>query len=234
MTMNSATGRPVKILIADDHPVFRMGLVQLVQADPQFELVGEAADGAAAWELIQRLKPQIALLDIDMPLVDGLALAGRIRDAKLAVAVVILTIHKEETIFDAAMDLGARGYVLKESAILELTSALRSVARGEVFLSPAVSSYLLNRLRRQEQLASAQPGLSQLTPMEVRVLKLVGENRTNDEIARQLFISPHTVHTHRNNIRDKLDLHGARGLLMFALEHKNELRKIKMLPLNTK
>ncbi len=232
--MSSPTARPVRILIADDHPVFRMGLLQLVQADPQFELVGEAGDGAAAWDLIQRLKPQIALLDIDMPLMDGLTLAGRIRDAKLAVAVVILTIHKEETLFDAAMDLGVRGYVLKESAILELTNALRSVARGELFLSSAISSFLLNRLRRQEESPSAQPGLSQLTPMEVRVLKLVGENQTNEEIARQLFISPHTVHTHRNNIRDKLDLRGSRGLLMFALEHKEELQKIKMLPLNTK
>jgi len=91
--MSAATGQQVRILIADDHPVFRMGLVQLVQADPQFELVGEAGDGAAAWEMIQRFKPQIALLDIDMPQLDGLALAGRIRDAKLAVAVMILTIH---------------------------------------------------------------------------------------------------------------------------------------------
>ena len=229
--MSSAMKRPVTLVIADDHPIFRAGLVQVVQADPQFKLVGEAADGVAAWDLIQRLKPAIALLDVDMPLLDGLALAARIRDAKLAVGVVILTIHKEESIFDAAMDLGVRGYVLKESAILELTQALRSVAQGELFLSSAISGFLLNRLRRLEGAASDRSGLSQLTPMEIRVLQLVGENRTNEQIARQLFISPNTVHTHRNNIRDKLGLHGARGLFMFALEHKSELQKIKMLPL---
>lgn len=179
----------IRILIADDHPIFRKGLVQIVQADPEFTLVGEAADGPAAWELLQRLKPEIALLDIDMPGLDGLALAGRIRDAKLAVAVVILTIHKEETIFDAAMDLGVRGYVLKENAILDLINALRSVARGEVFLSPSISSFLVNRLRRQEQLRSTQSGILQLTPMELRVLKLVGDNKTNEQIAKELFIS---------------------------------------------
>ena len=232
--MSAIKARPVRVMIADDHPIFRAGLVQVIQADRHFELVGEAGDGATAWDLIQRLKPQIALLDIDMPQMDGLALAGRIRDAKLAVAVVILTIHKEETIFDAAMDLGVRGYVLKECAQIELTNALGCVARGEIFLSQAITGFLLNRRRRQEQLPSAQPSLTQLTPMEVRVLKLVGENQADEAIARQLFISPHTVHTHRNNIRTKLELQGARGLLMFALEHKDELQKIKMLPLNTK
>ena len=232
--MSPATQPPVRIVIADDHAIFRLGLVQVVQADPRFELVGEAGDGAAAWDLIQRLKPQVAMLDIDMPLMDGLTLAGRIRDSGLTVGVIILTIHKEESIFDAALDLGVRGYVLKESAILELNSALKSVVRGEIFLSPAISSYLLNRIRRLEGATPGQSGLAQLTPMEIRVLKLVGENRTNEEIARQLFISPNTVHTHRNNIRDKLDLRGARGLLMFALKHKEELEKIKMLPLNRK
>ena len=230
----STVGKGIRILIADDHPVFRKGLVQIVQADPEFTLVGEAADGAAAWELIQRLKPQIALLDIDMPGLDGLAVASRIRDAKLRVAVVILTIHKEETTFDVAMDLGVRGYVLKENAILDLTNALRSVARGEVYLSPSISSFLVNRLRRQEQSRSTQPGILQLTPMELRVLKLVADNKTNEQIAKKLFISPYTVHTHRNNICTKLNLQGNRGLLMFALEHKDELQRIKLLPLDLK
>ena len=223
----------IRILIADDHPVFRKGLVQIVQADPEFTLVGEAADGAAAWEMIQRLKPHIALLDIDMPGLDGFV-ASRIRDAKLRVAVVILTIHKEETTFDVAMDLGVLGYVLKENAILDLTNALRSVARGEVYLSPSISSFLMNRLRRQEQSRSTQPGILQLTPMELRVLKLVADNNTNEQIAKELFISPHTVHTHRNNICTKLNLQGNRGLLKFALEHKEELQRIKLLPLNLK
>ncbi|MBI2925439.1 MAG: response regulator transcription factor [Verrucomicrobia bacterium] len=227
-------GKHIRILIADDHPIFRKGLVDVVRAEPQSALVGEASDGALAWEMVQRLKPQIALLDIDMPGLDGLTVAGRIRDAKLPVAVVILTIHKEENIFNAAMDLGVRGYVLKENAILDLTNALRTVARGEVFLSPSISSFLLNRVRRQEQLRSAEPGITSLTPMELRVLKLVADNQTNDAIARQLFISPRTVHTHRNNICTKLNLHGNRGLLMFALEHKDELQRIRLLPLNPK
>lgn len=224
----------IRIVVADDHPIFRKGLVEVIRAEPGFSLVGEASDGTQAWEMIRTLKPQVALMDIDMPGLDGLALAGRIQDDKLPIAVVILTIHKEESIFNSAMDLGARGYVLKENAISDLTNAVRSVARGEVYLSPSISSFLLNRARRQEQLRSTQTGLTSLTPMELRVLKLVAGNRTNDEIGKELFISPRTVHTHRNNICTKLDLHGSRGLLVFAMERRDELQRIRLLPLNPK
>jgi two-component system NarL family response regulator len=120
--------------------------------------------------------------------------------------------------------------VLKEDAVQDLSKALRAVPEGQMFLSPAISSFLLNRGRRLEKLRAEAPGLSRLTPMEVRILTLVAENQTNEEIGRRLFISASTVHTHRNNICTTLNLHGARGLLLFALEHREELRNLRLLP----
>lgn len=222
--------KPVRIIIADDHPIFRKGLVEVIRGDKGFTLLGEASDGRAAWDMIQRLKPDVAVLDIDMPERNGLALAREVQLAKLETGVVILTIHKEENIFNSALDLGVTGYVLKEDAVQDLSKAIRAVTRGEVFLSSAISSFLLNRARRMEKLQAEEPGLSRLTPTEVRVLTFVAENQTNEEIGRQLFISARTVHTHRNNICTKLNLHGARGLLLFALEHREELRSLRLLP----
>ena len=219
-----------KILIADDHPIFRKGLVEVVQGDDAFALVGEASDGRAAWEMIQKLKPDIAVLDIDMPGLNGLALAKQVKEDNLSTIVVILTIHKEENIFNAALDLGVKGYVLKADAVHDLVKALRAVADGQMFLSPSLSSFLLHRAHRLEKLQSEKPGISRLTPMELRVLARVAENKTNDEIAKQLFISSRTVHTHRNNICTKLDLRGTRGWLLFALEHRKELRNLRWLP----
>lgn len=223
-------GTPIQVIIADDHPIFRQGLAAVVRAEDEFALLGEAGDGRAAWGMIQELKPDIAVLDIDMPEMNGLALAEEVQTAKLETAVVILTIHMEEFLFNRALDLGVKGCVLKEDAAQDLSKALRAVAGGQVFLSPAISSFLLDRARRMEKLQAEAPGLSRLTPMEVRIPSLVAENQTNEEIGRQLFISARTVHTHRNNICTRLNLHGTRGLLLFALERREELGNLRLLP----
>ena len=220
----------IKIYIADDHPIFRCGLRDTIEKTGQFHILGEADQGAEALQDILRLMPEIAILDIDMPGINGLDLAEKIKTEDLNVKVVILTSYKEESFFNRAMDLGVKGYVLKENAINDLTNALLAVSRGETFLSPSISSFLLSRARHMEGLHSRNSGLDSLTPMELRVLRLVADNLTSKEIGKQLFISPRTVDTHRTNISGKLELHGSRGLLLFALEHKQELKGFKLFP----
>jgi DNA-binding NarL/FixJ family response regulator len=220
----------INLVIADDHPIFRTGLVEVIARDGRFAIVGEAADGATAQEFIQKLRPTIALLDIDMPKQNGLALAEKLRVLVPSVAIVILSSYKEESLFNRALDLGVKGYVLKENAVTDVLRALEAVAEGGTFFSPSVSSFLVNRIRKTEALRGARPTIDQLTPMELRVLRLVAANKTSAEIGKQLFISPRTVDTHRNNICTKLNLHGSRGLLVFALEQKDELDRLKLLP----
>ena len=220
----------ISLFIADDHPIFRCGLRDAIEKTQQFTILGEAEDGEAAWKGIVDSKPEIALLDIDMPKCNGLELAEKILKEKLDVKVVILTSYKEESFFNHAMDLGVKGYVLKENAIHDLTNALESVSGGGIFLSPSISGYLLNRSQRLERREAEEVGLESLTPMELRVLRLVSENKTNKEIGELLFISPRTVNSHRTNISGKLQLRGSRALLMFALEHRGELQRVRWLP----
>jgi two-component system, NarL family, response regulator DegU len=212
-----------KVYLVEDHPLFRQGLRQTLEAQPLFKLVGEAADGATALKEIRTLHPDIAVVDIELPQVDGLALARALRAVRPPVAVLVLTMHKSEPMVNAALDAGVAGYVLKENAVAEVVNALQAMAAGQVYLCPAVSGFVLRRRQRAEALRQDKPGLDQLTPMERRVLKLVAENRTSREIAAQLFISTRTVETHRANICTKLGLRGSHPLLQFALEHRSEL-----------
>ena len=142
----------------------------------------------------------------------------------------MLTSYKEESLFNRALDLGVKGYVLKENAVTDVLRALHSVADGQTFLSPSISGFLVNRLRRTEALRGENPTLDELTPTELRVLRLIAENKTSRKIGKQLFISPRTVDTHRNNMSTKLNQRGQRGLLVFALARKEELQKLKLFP----
>lgn len=213
----------ITILIADDHPVFRQGLRQVIEKNTQLHVLAEAEDGATALALIQELKPEVALLDVDMPGQDGIAVARAIREKRLATGVVFLTMHKDEEVFNEAMEAGAAGYVLKESAVTDIIQSIRAVAAGQHFISPQLSSYLLNRKERAASLFKQKPSLDLLTPTERRVLKLLAENKTSREIAAALFVSVRTIENHRANICDKLELRGANALLQFALEHKAAL-----------
>ena len=213
----------ISVLIADDHPIFRKGLRQVIEADARIIIVGEAADGETALERLESLSPDVAVLDIDMPRRDGFALAQAVKDKGLSTQVIFLTMYNEEDLFDRAVDLGVKGYVLKDSAATEIVDSIKVVARGKYFISPAISSYLVNRNRRADALAHQKPGLNDLTPTERRVLKLIAEEQTTREIAGKLFISPRTVDTHRANICRKLDLHGSLALVRFTIEHKSEL-----------
>jgi len=209
--------------MADDHPVVRQGLRQMIEADKALSIVAEAGDGQTALSLIEQHRPDVAVLDIDMPQMDGFAIVRALGRKNLPVEVVFLTMHSEEEIFQAAMDMGVKGYVLKDSAVTDIVQSIKTVAAGRPYLSPALSALLLHRRRRAEELGAAHPGLHDLSAMERRVLKLIAEDKTSREIATELFISPRTVETHRANICKKLNLHGSLALVKFALAHKSEL-----------
>ncbi|MFN7929943.1 MAG: response regulator transcription factor [Blastocatellia bacterium] len=213
----------IRLLIADDHPLLRAGLRQVIATDPQLQVVAEAADGAAALELLMTHQPDVAILDIEMPQLTGFALLREMRARRLTTAVVFLTMYHDEEIFNEALDLGALGYVLKDSATTDITGAIRAVANGQAFISPTISTYLFTRATRATIFLQQLPGLKGLTPTERRVLRLIAENKTSKEIAAELFISYRTVENHRSNICQKLDLKGSHSLLKFALDHKAEL-----------
>ena len=206
----------IRILIADDHPVVRKGLRQVIEEESGLTLVGEAADGQAGLSLINELRPDIAVLDLDMPRLDGFALADEIRKRKLPVKIIFLTIHCEADLLHRAMSLGAAGYIVKESALIDIINAIRSVTAGRPFVSPSMTAALLERRTRQE----ATPGLNELTPSERRILGLIAAGKQTSIIASELHIHPRTVETHRTSICHKLRLNGTNSLLRFALENK--------------
>jgi DNA-binding NarL/FixJ family response regulator len=213
----------INIVIADDHPIVRQGLRQVIEAARGLRVVAEAEDGQAALAWIQVHKPDIAVLDIDMPKMDGFAVARAIRDQQLGAAVIFLTIHREEDFFNEALDIGAQGYVLKDSAIVDIVTSIRAVASGHHYTSPAMTSSLISRRQRAATFRRQKPTLDDLTPTERRILHLIADYKTSKEIADELSISYRTVETHRTNICSKLEIHGSHGLMKFALTHKSEL-----------
>lgn len=214
---------PIRVLIADDHPIFRAGLRAVLDRHSTLQIVAEAGDGDEALDLVNRTHPDIALVDIDMPRSDGIRFATAVRDAALPVKVVILSAHSQREMFDAFMDLGVSGYVLKENASAELFACLQSVSRGEPYVSPTLTRHLLKRRQGVEQLRSDRPGMERLTPAERRILRLIAEDKTSKEIAATLSVSPNTVDNHRANICDKLGLRGTHSLLKFAFDNKSRL-----------
>jgi DNA-binding NarL/FixJ family response regulator len=214
---------PAKVFIVDDHPIFRHGLQQVIDRDPNFTVVGEAGDGAVALAEMKRLRPDIAILDIRVPGLGGIELGRELRLLSPPVAIIFLTMTDDEGTFNAAMDLGAQGFIVKENAVQDVMVGLNAVVRGGIYFSPSISVHLLRRNQRASALREKKTGLKSLTSTERCVLRLVAENKTNREIAKELFVSPRTVEVHRAHICEKLELQGNRALLLFAVEHKSEL-----------
>jgi DNA-binding NarL/FixJ family response regulator len=210
------------VLIADDHPIFRQGLKQLIEKEPGFRVVAEAEDGETAFDLIATHAPAVAVLDLNMPGLDGFAVAQRARQMKLPVRIIILTMHKDELHFNEAINLGIQGYLIKDSAATEVIDCLKAVISGREYFSPALSSFLLTRRRRAGQTEKLS-GVGDLTPTERRVLLLLSELKTTKQIAAELGVSPRTVDNHRAHICSKLDLQGTHALVKFAIQHKAEL-----------
>jgi len=215
--------KEIRIVIADDHPIFRRGLRAVIEADPLLKVLAEADDGESALARIQELHPDVVVLDIDMPPPDGLAVARQLREQRLAVSVIFLTMHKDEALLNAALDAGVKGFIVKDGAATEIVGCIKAVAAGQSFFSPTLSGHLLSRRNHADSLASQSTSLNDLTPSERRVLLLVAESKSNKEIAEKMFISVRTVEHHRSNICAKLGLSGKNALLTFALTHKPEL-----------
>jgi DNA-binding NarL/FixJ family response regulator len=213
----------VRIVMADDHPIVRQGLRQAIEAVRELKIIAEASDGRKALEYIRTLKPDIAILDIDMPEADGFDVGRAVSDEKLGVEIIFLTIHREEEFLTEAIGLGAKGYVLKDSALSDIVDCIKTVSSGRSYVSPALTGHLLNRQHRSAKLKRDKPGLKDLSPTELRVLRLITECKTSKEIAEELFISYRTVETHRTNICNKLGISGSHALIKFVLAHKSEL-----------
>jgi DNA-binding NarL/FixJ family response regulator len=209
----------VTVLIVDDHPLLRRGLRDVIGENSGFRIVGEASDGVEAMRLFVSLKPQIAIIDIDMPQFNGLETIRAMRGLSFAIKPIILTMYREEDMFNAAMDLGAKAYVLKENAASDILAALKAVARDDSFVSTSMLSAGQRRSDRVRELLLSKPQIESLTPAERRILKLVGEDYTSKEIASRLNLSVRTVDNHRQHICDRLKLHGTHSLLKFAFDN---------------
>jgi DNA-binding NarL/FixJ family response regulator len=211
----------IKLIIADDHPIFREGLRQIIEKDSRIKIIGEADNGQKALELIEEKKPDIALLDIDMPKLTGLEVLKKVSGTP--VKIIFLTMYSEEDIFDEAMGLGIKGYVLKDSAVNDILECIFSVSEGNYFISPSMSNLLLRRRKKMTDLRKSNPMLDNLTPTEKKILRFISQNKTSKEIADVLFLSHRTVENHRTNISNKLNLKGSHSLIKFAIENKSLL-----------
>lgn len=214
--------KDIKVIIADDHPIFRTGLKQIIET-AGIKVTAEAANGEEALKIINENKPDIAVLDINMPLLDGLGVLEGIKKLKLKPKSIILTAHQNEKIFNRAMDLGVYGYVLKENASEDLIDCIEAVSKDEYYISPIMSNLLVNRNRKKKEFEENNPGVNSLSDLERKVLKMISEQKSSKEIADELFISPRTVDKHRENISHKLNIHGNNALLKFAIENKSSI-----------
>jgi DNA-binding NarL/FixJ family response regulator len=212
---------PTRVIIADDHPIFREGLVRAIERDRLFSIVGQVGDGAEALELIRKLHPDLAVLDVSMPTMDGLEVAKQLHREAHPTELVILTMYKDAKYFNTALDLGVRGYMIKDSAAVELLVCLKAVMSGHYYISPVVTHLLLERNSRLGARQDSIPIRERLTPAELAVLRLVSENKTSKEIAEKLYVSLRTVENHRMHICQRLGIKGPHALLQFALENKS-------------
>lgn len=206
--------RAIKVLLADDHTIVRQGLKLILASQPDFEVVGEAANGREAADLAEKLRPDIVLMDVQMPDLNGIEATRRMVAANSRLKVLVLSMHKEALYVREVLKAGARGYILKDAIDTELLSAMRSVARGDGYISPAVSGALLSDYREQ----SSNP-LDTLSTREREVLQLIAEGKTNKEVATRLNLSVYTVDSHRGKIMEKLNLHSAGELVRFAMKN---------------
>jgi two-component system response regulator NreC len=213
----------LKVLIADDHGVVRKGLRLLLEQYPEIEVVGEGANGRDAVRLAAELAPNVVLMDVAMPLLNGIDAAEQIRKAGTQVGIIMLTMHADESYVLRALSAGVKGYLLKESAEEDLLRAVKAVAEGRPFFSPAITQALLEdymRVLKQEGLSDS---FELLTSREKEVLQLLAEGKSNKEAAAILDVSLYTVESHRTNLMQKLNLHNTAEIVLYAVR-KNLVR----------
>ncbi|MFM2386602.1 MAG: hypothetical protein RL660_1359 [Bacteroidota bacterium] len=213
-----------KIIIADDHPIFRSGIKSIIEGLADIQLVGEAADGMQAYQLIISEVPDIAIIDLEMPLLTGLDVCKKVLSEKNYTKFIILTMHKERHYFDEAMNCGVSGYLLKDNAVNDLVKCITAVSDGKKYASPDIESYLIEHESKQYSSEWHKINLL-LTATEKVILKLISEGKTTAEIASMLFVSPNTVDNHRSNLNKKLKLDGEKNaLLKYAIRMKEFLQ----------
>lgn len=208
----------IRIMIVDDHPIVRQGLRMTIEREGDIEVAGEASNGAHALQLADGGEFDVAIVDVDMPEMNGFEFLTRLA-AKVSLPVIFLTVHGEEEFVGEAVRRGARGYVLKDSTVTEIVGAIRTVAAGGSYISPSLTTALMSVRRATPQ----TDVFDQLTVSERNILRLIADYKTSSQIAGELFISPHTVKTHRKNIALKLGLEGNHALMRYALENKLRL-----------
>ena len=208
----------IRVLVVDDHTMFRQGIVGLLESQPDIEVAGQASSGQEALAKAVELSPDVVLMDISMPGKSGLSAAAEIKARLPGANVVILTVHDREDYLYQALRAGASGYVLKGADIHDLLDAVRSAYRGEVYLYPTATKALVADYLRRARTGGDRAGYDGLTDREREILHLIAQGRTTPEIAAELFLSPHTVQSHRDHLMAKLDLHTKAALIRFAIE----------------
>ncbi|NIP54915.1 MAG: response regulator [Gammaproteobacteria bacterium] len=211
--------QPIRVLVADDHTLMRQGIRALLEDESDITVVGEAENGRVALQLVEELHPDVVLMDIAMPLLNGLDATYQIKRDHPEVTVLVLTMYDHEEYIRPVLTAGASGYVLKYAAANELVEAIRVVYQGEAVLSPGVTRLVLEDYLRQGKVQS-ETELDQLTPREREVLQLIAEGYTNKEISDILSLSIKTVKSHRTNLMQKLDLHNQGDIIKYAIQKK--------------
>jgi DNA-binding NarL/FixJ family response regulator len=218
--------RKIRIVLADDHPLVRKGLYLGLSEDPVMDVVAQAEDGLTALAAVNEHRPDIVILDIDMPNLSGMNVAEELQRKKLATRVIFLTLHADEDMLKSALSLGAKGYVLKESALQEIIAAVYAVHSGTTFVSSSLTARLLRDGDRHKGILATSP-LRDLTQMELKILRLVGDGLTSKEIAEKLSIHYRTVENHRTNMCRKLNVDGASALLRFDLNNRATFNSLR-------
>lgn len=213
----------IKILITDDHPIIRRGLAAVINSDSHLEVVGEAENGEIALQKIDLLHPDIVLLDIDMPVLDGIETAKIINSTYPDVKIVFLSMHKDKELLKPISSLKMMGYVLKDSAVIEIVDCLMEISSGKKYFSPEIREMLISFIENVQDETDADSPILILSPTELRILRRLSESKTNREISEELFVSVRTVENHRFNICQKLGIRGNHALLKFAFEHKEAI-----------
>ncbi len=209
--------RKIRIMLADDHKLMRSGLRVLLEQQGDLSVVGEVSDGREAVALADSLKPEVLVMDIGMPNLNGIEAAAQITHTHPEIAIVMLSMHSDESYVLRALKAGAKGYLLKDSAETDLLRAVHAVAEGKSFFSPAVSKVLLDDYVRKLKRSGTEDPYDLLTPREREVLQLVAEGKSNKDVAQILNLSVYTVETHRSNIMEKLNLRGVPELILYAV-----------------
>lgn len=209
--------KQIRILLVDDHTVMRSGLKLLLEREPDFLVIGEAADGRAAIQLAESTSPDVVVMDVAMPVLNGIDAAARITSSKPKAAVIVLSMHSDESYVLRALKSGVKGYLLKDSAESDLIAAIRHVMTGKTFFSPAISNMLVQDYIREIRQRGVEDSYELLTSRERELLQLMAEGRTAKEIAADLNLSAHTIDTHRANIMRKLNVNSISELILYAM-----------------